>query len=297
MRCTRNWKAADALREVEHLHKLRHFHIVQLVGSYLQGRTFSILMYPAADCHMGTFLEDTADNIDAPQFGAQQLFLASSLSCLTSAVAFIHANTTKHMDIKPANVLVRRLKEQGGFSVLDCTSWRVYLADFGLSTSFAPQDHSQTDRPTARTAKYCAPEVYDYESHGRSADIFSLGCVFLEILSVVCRKSPYEFADFRTLDNQGDESFRGSLGRIPQWVDSELRTYKWYDSRYFTSSPGWDDKSRRLFDKTLQMIQHDPKLRPTAEQMCGFFSFDPAIECPFEPGPCCSSEPEPYVAA
>lgn len=52
----------DALTEVEHLQRLRHFHIVQLVGSYLQGRNFAILLYPVAACHLGTFLEDTADN-------------------------------------------------------------------------------------------------------------------------------------------------------------------------------------------------------------------------------------------
>jgi hypothetical protein len=45
MRCTPRFKVADALIEVSHLQKLQHFHIVQLVGSYLQGRNFSILMY------------------------------------------------------------------------------------------------------------------------------------------------------------------------------------------------------------------------------------------------------------
>ncbi|KAF1836863.1 kinase-like protein, partial [Decorospora gaudefroyi] len=103
--------------------------------------------------------------------------------CLTSAVAFIHGRTTKHMDIKPQNILIREI----GSSPFD-PGWRVYLADFGLSRSFTSQDHSQTDGPTSRTPRYCAPEVYKSERRGRSADIFSLGCVFLEILTVYRRK-------------------------------------------------------------------------------------------------------------
>lgn len=35
MRCTRRWTIKNALIEVEHLNRLRHAHIVQLVGSYV----------------------------------------------------------------------------------------------------------------------------------------------------------------------------------------------------------------------------------------------------------------------
>jgi serine/threonine protein kinase len=308
MRCSRNWKVADALREVEHLHKLRHFHIVQLVGSYLQGRTFSILMYPAADCHLGTFLEDTTENIDELQFVKRQVFLASTLSCLSSAVAYIHAHTTKHMDIKPANVLVRKVdippysgssplaNTNTGFSFQEYTVWRVYLADFGLSTSFAPHDHSQTDKPTARTAKYCAPEVYDYEFHGRSADIFSLGCVFLEILSVVCGKRPHEFADFRSAENEDDESFRGNLENVLEWVELVLRPYSWFYKALNGMGLRYTDRSK-LLDEIIPMVQRNPKVRPSAHEICNFFSSLNLQGSPFAEKGCCSRAPESYVAA
>ncbi|KAH7090805.1 kinase-like domain-containing protein, partial [Paraphoma chrysanthemicola] len=176
MRCSRQWTILEAMREVYHLQNLRHFHIVQLVGSYLQGRNFCILMYPVVDYHLGTFLEDTADSRTVFSYKEIRLqsFLLRSMGCMASALAYIHHSTTKHMDIKPQNILVRHCEDK-------FTSWRIYLADFGLSRSFASQDHSQTDGPTSRTPRYCAPEVYQYESRGRSADIFSLGCVFSEV--------------------------------------------------------------------------------------------------------------------
>jgi serine/threonine protein kinase len=147
----------DAIREVYHLQNLRHFHIVQPVETYLQGRNFSVLMYPVADTHLGRFLEDTLDTDMWISFKRRE-FLASTLSCLTSAMAFIHQHKTKHMNIKPQNILVRRvhisIHEHG---------WRIYIADFGLSRSIAPQDHSETDGPMSRTPRYCAPEVYSHE--------------------------------------------------------------------------------------------------------------------------------------
>jgi serine/threonine protein kinase len=249
-------------------------------------------MYPAADYHLGTFLEDTIDSMYSPGFWHRRRFLASTLSCLSSAVAYIHANTTKHMDIKPANVLVRLLEKQENTY---WTEWRVYLADFGLSTSFAPQAHSQTDEPTARTAKYCAPEVYHYEPHGRSADIFSLGCVFLEILSVFFRKSPNEFADFRSTENKGDESFRGNLDRVLEWVDRVLRPCVVSHWENINARYGSLDQSIFL-DKITPMLHRDPKVRPSAHEICNLFSFQEVGMNEFARKPCCSLLPESYVA-
>ncbi|KAF2105344.1 kinase-like domain-containing protein [Lophiotrema nucula] len=257
MRCTRTWNITEALREVKHLHKLRHAHIVQLVGSFLQGRNFSILMYPAADFHLGTFLEDTSDmraqafqpELDV-ELTQRDHFLNDAFACLSNAIAHVHAQTTKHMDIKPANILVRR---DNAPDLLP--TWRIYLADFGLSRSFADQDHSQTDGPIARTPKYCAPEVYEYESRGRSADIFSLGCVFLEILTVLCASSVQEFADFRS-EGSGDESFRANLKKTREWVEVQLRKNR---------PPG-------LSEFMLRMVSLAPAKRPAAADLDAFFN-------------------------
>ncbi|KAH7382128.1 kinase-like domain-containing protein [Pyrenochaeta sp. MPI-SDFR-AT-0127] len=275
MRCHSRWTVAEALREVYHLQNLRHFHIVQLVGSYLQGRNFSILMYPAANCHLGTFLEDTSDMrpLQANQNGLyihRVMWLSLTLSCLVSAVAFIHDRTTKHMDIKPQNILIRAIPRE--------STWRIYLADFGLSRSFVSQGHSQTDGPTSRTPRYCAPEVYGYEKRGRSADMFSLGCVFLEILTVVCGKTLHDFADARRGDGE-DESFHANLERISAWVDEHLRAYTRPD----------------LLERVRLMISEQPDKRPLASESQTFFSQLPQYS-PFRAQDCCRLSPEPYEA-
>ena len=149
MKCWRRWSLDDSMNEVSHLHRLRHAHIVQLVGTYFQNRFFAILIYPAAEWHLGGYMENlaeakkcelTAQDSCVDDIRALEDSLAACVPCLASALAYIHCSTTKHMDIKPANILLKRvptsLRRAGD------PKYRVYVADFGLSQSFEPQDDS-----------------------------------------------------------------------------------------------------------------------------------------------------------
>lgn len=282
MRCKGKWSRNNVLEEVSHLQNLRHFHIVQLVGTYLQGRDFSLLMYPAADCHLGTFLEDTEDIQDdgdrKREYWTRRKFLGAAMHCLASAIHHVHQQHTKHMDLKPQNILVRQCFNNG-------IPWTIYLADFGLSRSFAEQGHSQTDGPTSITPKYCAPEVYDYSSRGRSSDIFSLGCVYAEILTVIVSNSGRrlnDFTDFRRNDD-GDESFHKNLDKVRTWLLEN------------TLHDGY--VSNQAYQQVLQMLSEIPDQRPTAGQIVQFFSgFDYFLESWLTPRGCCTQPPEPYVA-
>ncbi|KAH7075332.1 kinase-like domain-containing protein [Paraphoma chrysanthemicola] len=278
MRCSRQWTVADALREVYHLQNLSHAHIIQLVGTYLQGRNFSILMYPAADCHLGTFLEDIADSTTTSSYDQSRLrsFLLTSLGCMASALAYVHNSTTKHMDIKPQNILVRLCEDE-------FIRWRIYLADFGLSRSFASQDHSQTDGPTSRTPRYCAPEVYQYESRGRSADIFSLGCVYTEVLTVLAGDHPTDFADFRRGDGT-DESFHANLPRVTEWLCEKL------PARFRTCLGSIQLGQAEIWlQHTRAMICEIPEGRPSAQRILQQLPAGYTWAC-------CMQGPEPYVA-
>ena len=282
VRCPLKWKAEDALQEVYHMQNLRHFHIVQLVGTYLQGRRFSILMYPAADCHLKDFLEHASYLKNDPGFQLDHVhrlsFLASSLSCLASAMAYVHEHTTKHMDIKPQNILVKST----GHSP---PTWRVYLADFGLSTSFEPGDQSQTDGHASRTPRYCSPEVYELETRGRSADIFSLGCVFLEILTVHSGNDLDEFADYR---HKEDTSFHANLEGINDWINLTLHPSLSKPSVH----PG---ELSELLNIVRSMVRRDPSERPTAQALKQFFASLQHLTH-FKALSCCEQPAESYVA-
>ncbi|CZT04062.1 uncharacterized protein RCO7_05660 [Rhynchosporium graminicola] len=223
MLCGWRMTVEEALIEVEHLQNLRPPHMIQLVGSYLQGKRFSVLLYPVADCDLSVFLEEVHDLVqetcDLKNRGATtQIPLQPAISsmwsffgCLADALRYIHSTARKHLDIKPGNILVRKhpLAKYG---------YRVYIADFGISRSFKSLDHStakQTPTPTAHL-KYCAPEVWEQDVHGRAADVFSLVCVFTEMLTVLCgcKCNVEEFAEFRARNTDGNGAYHETIDRV-----------------------------------------------------------------------------------
>ncbi|KAH0543963.1 hypothetical protein FGG08_001730 [Glutinoglossum americanum] len=207
----------EVLEEVQHLQRLRHPHIIQLVGSYRQGRTFAILMYPAAQYDLSVFLEESTlrKSIDEEKLHRLQA-LSSFFACLMHALKYIHEKDTVHMDIKPRNIMVRRVAVSAATS--PARAYHVFIGDFGISRHFL-NEVSQTESVKPRTNVYCAPEVANAEPHGRSVDIFSLGCVFLEMETVLKAKTLDEFQEFRSRDNESDDtSFQGNLRAVREWV-------------------------------------------------------------------------------
>jgi hypothetical protein len=114
IRLNRNLKLVDLVGEIEHLHQLRHRHVIRLVGSYLQGRTFAMLLYPTVSPHLGTYMEHLGDLIARDPESTVARFrsekLGRSMLCLAKALAYIHSNGIKHLDINPGNIL---LSEKG----------------------------------------------------------------------------------------------------------------------------------------------------------------------------------------
>jgi serine/threonine protein kinase len=154
-------------RELLNLKRLSrsHIHIVEFVGSYTDPRYVGIIMSPVADCDLKEFLAR------APLPDEQQSFLRTFFGCLTSALYFLHTNRIRHKDIKPQNVLVK--------------AHQVFLTDFGVSLDWTELGHSTTCGPTLTTPRYCAPEVANHSPRNSLSDVWSLGCVFLEIWTVL----------------------------------------------------------------------------------------------------------------
>lgn len=155
-------------KEIEALSRLEyHPHIVGLVASFTDLESFSLILYPIADKVLLDLLKQT-DPLSDQDFAT----LRSSFNCLATALEFLHANSIRHKDIKPSNILL-----SGG---------RVLLCDFGISHRWTDSENGTTEGGySSFTHRYAAPEVLRVDARRNSkADIWSLGCVFLEILSV-----------------------------------------------------------------------------------------------------------------
>jgi serine/threonine protein kinase len=124
-------------------------------------------MSPVADSNLEQFLQ-LAETSSEPHYA---LRIRELFGCLATAIQYLHANRIRHRDIKPANILVH------GANVL--------LVDFELALDWRDLGQSTTNTNRGRTPRYAAPEVMQELESNSTSDIFSLGCVFLEMVTVL----------------------------------------------------------------------------------------------------------------
>jgi serine/threonine protein kinase len=74
---------------------------------------------------------------------------------------------------------------------------------------------SVTDNGERGTPKYFAPEVARFEPSGRAADIFSMGCIFFEIM-ILCIECSLDLSV--TLRSRNDRSFQSNLDNVKVWL-------------------------------------------------------------------------------
>ncbi|KAH7397054.1 kinase-like domain-containing protein [Phaeosphaeria sp. MPI-PUGE-AT-0046c] len=146
-----------------------HAHVIKVRESYTCGRELLVLMSPvASDGDLSAYL---ARAFEAPMTAEQGVVLNRAFGCLASGLAYIHKHTIRHKDIKPQNILIH--------------DGRVIYTDFGIAFDADQQDTTTCGYTNTFTRRYCAPEVQDQTSRNRKSDVFSLACVYLEMLDVL----------------------------------------------------------------------------------------------------------------
>lgn len=247
----------EAIDEVVHLTRLNHAHVVRVIGTYVKGRELSILLYPVADCNLEDYLHDIYDNpkpILLDEWWDDYYTMQSFYHCLSSALKHIHKNFTKHMDIKPQNILIIKSSKRS----------KPMIADFGIARSYQSLEDTETDGATSFTKRYAAPEVVKQDSRGLFADIFSMACVFLEIFAAT--QANYRGDLHGTLQNirknnvLGDTSYQANLTDIQNALSD------------FWVQHHSDDLAADNYVLVIRSMLEEKSLhRPTAEELVSHF--------------------------
>lgn len=238
--------------EVDIMQRLRHHHIASVLFYVKDVSSFSLIMLPVGDYDLRQFLESVCAQAAFPRDEIRHL--DSWFGSLISALAYAHGEQIKHEDIKPSNILIK--------------DHRVYLADFGSAKDFSQLEAStSTDHLVAGTPVYWPPET---NARGRRADVFSLGCVFSEMLTVRQRSS---LADYRTArfvsETDYGYAFRKNLDGVDKWLTHLDGVRERNSIQAF------------LLEVIAKMLKQDPEERLTALQVRkAFRSEEEVLFCP-----------------
>jgi serine/threonine protein kinase len=115
-------------------------------------------------------------------------------------------NAIRHKDIKPENILIK------GDTVL--------YTDFGIALDWKELGRSTTqDTSLTMTQRYSAPEMLMDAPRNSSADVWALGCIFLEVTTVLKKRTISDLRAF--LESFGTQSTVYSMNHdgVLTWVD------------------------------------------------------------------------------
>ncbi|XP_014603693.1 PREDICTED: serine/threonine-protein kinase GL21140 isoform X1 [Polistes canadensis] len=147
---------------------------------------------------------------------------------LTSALAYLHSHHIVHRDIKPENLLV----EMEG-SHVRCLK----LGDFGLAQIVRENLYTVCGTPT-----YVAPEILAETGYGLKIDVWAAGVILYILLC--------GFPPFVSPENEQEELFERILS-----------------GQYEFTSPYWDTISNSAKQLITNMLQAQPELRFSAEDV------------------------------
>lgn len=200
----------DFAREVEVLERFSDSasHIIRLLCTYQRDDT-KCMIFPWAECNLYQYWRRYPDGLSEADL-IKQRWISNQLVGLADALDSIHNlrdgvswGIIRHGDIKPENILWLQSSENPeGYLV---------LSDFGLAKihkNLTSERRSNT-QPSGFTAAYRAPETDIADSpRSRSSDIWSFGCVLLEMVCWVLGgyKEVEKFSSVRN-SGSGDNDF------------------------------------------------------------------------------------------
>eukprot|EP00667_Euglena_gracilis_P007523 EG_transcript_7602 len=167
-------ETAAAHQEVQLMAQLRHPFLVELVEGFVTQDTLCVVMQYCEAGDLGHAIGEARHPFPEDTVVTWLAQLAMGLDCM-------HSRHTLHRDVKTQNIFLTR-------------TGRVQLGDLGIAKQLtATMDVAKT---TIGTPMYMSPEILQGEQYGYKTDIWSLGCVLVELMT---RKPAFRAQDMGSL--------------------------------------------------------------------------------------------------
>nr|ODO01011.1 STE/STE11/CDC15 protein kinase [Cryptococcus depauperatus CBS 7855] len=207
----------DIMSEIDLLKNLNHANIVKYKGFVRDKENLFIVLEYCENGSLQTILK---------KFGKfPESLVAVYISQVLEGLIYLHEQGVIHRDIKGANILTNK-------------DGSVKLADFGVSSrTTTPAASDAADAEVVGSPYWMAPEVIEQSGASTASDVWSVGCVVVELLE---GKPPY-----------GDLAPMQALWKIVQ--DESMRIP--------------DGASPIVKDFLYHCFQKDPNLRVSAKKL------------------------------
>lgn len=223
----------DFLEELKVLRRLCHKHLIQFVGSYSSMTTLQILLTAVAVAggDLASYMKNNAKS-------ESRMILQHFYGCLTNAIHYLHSERIWHWCLNPQNI------------VIYMGTW--YISGFSQSVDVSSRGVMYLEGP-CESDPYSAPEIGAIELVNASADIWSLGCIFLEISITLQGEAP----------EQRINRFRNSSSNSFIYRRNPILTTQLLDEIELKMS----EESLAPLSSIRSMLQFDKRARPTAAEL------------------------------
>jgi NIMA (never in mitosis gene a)-related kinase len=165
-----------ANKEIKLLVMLQHPFLTLLNDLYTsnEGKTINILISYCDGGDLSKIIKaernrvHSNDSITTKGFTGTNILKWFGMACL--GLEYLHSNNILHRDIKPENLLI------------SLASKNLKIGDFGLAKLLEHKDSLSTTE--VGTTYYISPEVVQSKGYGFPTDVWSLGCVMHELITL-----------------------------------------------------------------------------------------------------------------
>ena len=188
-----------ALAEANNASKVMHPNIIEFVECAERNGKL-LLVFEFADA--GDLHAQVSARAPNRFFKEPEILLIMSQVCL--AVSQLHKHKILHRDLKTMNVFLTM-------------SGLIKLGDFGFSREYEQTVSATPGSTFCGTPYYLAPELWNQAPYGKKADMYSLGVILYELMSL---RVPFSGASMKELVSN---VLAGQVDPLPEQFSPELR--------------------------------------------------------------------------
>ena len=166
------------IKEAHTLSQLDHSNIIRVLDIFKENNT----AYYVMDFIEGSSLEDIVNLRGA----LSESVAIDYIKQVASALDYIHHHYINHLDVKPANIMIRRSDN------------KAVLIDFGVSKQYDEQGDQTSTTPVGISHGYAPMEQYTADgvkNFSPQTDIYSLGATLYNLLIGMIPPMPYQVLD------------------------------------------------------------------------------------------------------